>query len=184
MQKDNYFILTGAPGTGKSSVLDILKARGYCCIDESARAIIAEQKAINGDGVYEKNPQLFIELMLARSVETFQNFLETNIPVVFDRGIPDIIAYAKLSGNDSNNYLQTATNYKYNSTVFYFPIWDKIYTNDEDRKMSLDQAREFDTMIRQAYGDLGYQMLDMPLLSVEQRADYIINLLQAARGHK
>ena len=35
---NNFFVLTGAPGAGKTAVLNILEERGYYCEQEGARA--------------------------------------------------------------------------------------------------------------------------------------------------
>lgn len=59
MKKDNFYILTGAPGSGKSTLINCLRRRGYICIDEPAREIIAEQKSISGQGLYNKDKRLF-----------------------------------------------------------------------------------------------------------------------------
>ena len=40
------FVITGAPGTGKTSILNHLKTKGYNCIDEISREIISEQIAM------------------------------------------------------------------------------------------------------------------------------------------
>src|SRR5689334_383100 len=39
------FVITGGPGTGKTTILHALAARGYICAAESARAIIRERLA-------------------------------------------------------------------------------------------------------------------------------------------
>jgi len=171
--KDNYFILTGAPGTGKSSLINELRAKGYNCVDEPARQIILEQKAIDGNGIYEKDSKLFIELMLSRSIYTYNHHQNNDTNLIYDRGIPDIIAYAKLSGNFNDHYIKASNLYRYNNKVFYLPVWDEIYTNDEDRKMTLVAAKEFDQLIRQSYHELGYEIIEVPLVNIADRAKFI-----------
>ena len=61
MQK---FIITGAPGTGKTSIINHLKKKGYNCIDEISREIISEQIAINGEVLPWKNLSAFSESCL------------------------------------------------------------------------------------------------------------------------
>jgi len=39
------YILTGAPGVGKTSILRLLEARGYSVVDEAATAVIARAQA-------------------------------------------------------------------------------------------------------------------------------------------
>ena len=64
MIKNNFFILSGAMGSGKSTILNLLKDRNVNCVTEPARLIIEEQRSINGIGVYEKNPELFLTISL------------------------------------------------------------------------------------------------------------------------
>ena len=70
--KNNYFVLTGAMGAGKSTILEELATLKFMCVEEPARPIIAEQRNIDGDGIYERNPRLFTELMLSRMMFQFQ----------------------------------------------------------------------------------------------------------------
>ncbi|MDF1684214.1 MAG: ATP-binding protein [Legionellaceae bacterium] len=91
MIKENCFVLTGAPGSGKSSILDAIAKKGVTCAPEFARSIIAQQRAIGGDGVYDKDPQLFKELMLSRAMNDFID-ADPKKTRLFDRGIPDLLA--------------------------------------------------------------------------------------------
>ena len=42
MIKEHCFVVTGAPGSGKSALLDAIKAKGISFVAEFARAIIAQ----------------------------------------------------------------------------------------------------------------------------------------------
>ena len=42
------YIITGAPGTGKTSIINEFKNRGFYCVDEGSREIINQQ--INNGG--------------------------------------------------------------------------------------------------------------------------------------
>jgi predicted ATPase len=46
--RNNWFILTGGPGSGKTSVLDHLSETGHIVVPEVARKIIQEQMAQQG----------------------------------------------------------------------------------------------------------------------------------------
>ena len=94
----NYFILSGAMGGGKSTILKALRKLGLMAIDEPARQILAEQRSIEGDGVPDRDQKLFTDLLLSRSISQFHQMQEHQGPVIFDRGIPDNIAYADLFG--------------------------------------------------------------------------------------
>ena len=94
----NLLVITGPPGSGKTPIVRELVASGFTGVAEPAREVIAEQRAIGGDGVYDKNPRLFLYLMLSRAVADFRRMSGAPGPVFFDRGIPDLIGYADLFG--------------------------------------------------------------------------------------
>lgn len=175
--KRNYFILTGAMGAGKSTILKELRKQGLVCIDEPARQILAEQRAIGGDGVPEHDPKLFTELLLSRSTYQFKQMRDRQGPVIYDRGIPDNISYAKLFDLDLKSYTKAADQYQYNKHVFFLPAWEKIYQNDDERKMTFEQARQFGEDVKKRYEDLGYSITDVPISEPAARAEFIIQAI-------
>ena len=62
----NFHIITGGPGSGKTSVIYELRERGYPCVDEVGRKIIREQLLIGGDALHWCDKAKFLELMLSR----------------------------------------------------------------------------------------------------------------------
>lgn len=67
----NFYIFTGGPGSGKSTVLEILKNKGYLTVKEVARDIIKKQVDTKGDAVPWDNTVRYADLMLLRSVADF-----------------------------------------------------------------------------------------------------------------
>ena len=178
MVKDHYFLLTGAFGSGKSTLLQHLQSRGIRGIVEPARLILAEQRGIQGDGVPEKAPRLFVELMLSRMLNAYQQSEALPRPVLFDRGIPDLLGYAALFGFDFPPGENAARLYRYNSRVFFAPAWEEIYCTDDERTLPFSLARKFGKDLRAIYKRLGYTLIDLPCVSVEERADFILHHLR------
>ena len=108
----NLFILTGAPGTGKTVILRQL-GNEFRCVDEPAREILAEQRATGGSGTWDEDASLFVQLLLQRSIETYAMARRSGETVIFDRGIPDCIVYALLAGTDPTPSLEAADAYRY-----------------------------------------------------------------------
>ncbi|MEE9452375.1 MAG: AAA family ATPase [Gammaproteobacteria bacterium] len=173
--KDNYFILTGAMGAGKSTLLKELRKLGLPCIDEPARQILAEQRSLQAEGVPENNPKLFTDLLLSRSIYQFKQMQNSQEPVIFDRGMPDNIAYAKLFNLNTQVSLNASQQYRYNKLVFFLPGWKEIYKNDDERKMTFNEANQFGHEIKKIYQALAYQAIDVPLDSPLSRAEFIFN---------
>jgi predicted ATPase len=70
------------------------------------------------------------------------------VPVIFDRGIPDMIGYASLFEIDRGPSQRAAGRYCYNKMIFVTPDWKEIYATDDERKMSFGKACEFGREIK------------------------------------
>lgn len=77
-QQNNFHIITGGPGVGKTTILKALEKSGYGVIPEIAREIIREQVATKGDGLPWKNKQRYLGLMLKASVASYKSAQATN----------------------------------------------------------------------------------------------------------
>lgn len=173
---NQYYILTGPPGSGKTSILAELSKRGFPIVDEPARQVLEQQRRIDGEGVYDKNPFLFKELMLSRMLYDYESAPRHGL-VFFDRGLPDLIAYSKCFNLDTGSELKASHIYRYNSTVFFAPAWEQIYINDAERRLTFDAAQVFENDLRQVYAELGYKLIDIPLLSVCERVSFLQNII-------
>lgn len=165
-------------GAGKSTVLNQLKELGYKSIDEPARIALAEQRASGGNGVPEKDPALFIQLMLEKTIAEYEKITKTNKIVFFDRGFADLVAYANLFGLPDEKYIHSAKEFGFNKNVFMFNGWEKIYTTDDERKMRFELADEFGKNVRLLYERLDYRILDMPFTDIEDRVRFILNIFE------
>jgi predicted ATPase len=168
----NFFIFTGGPGVGKTTVLDELKKRNFHCAKEAARQIIKEQpKEISSDPVWRKSLE-FSELSLNRSVETFLSENSGNKGITFfDRGIIDCISHPQLNKSAARQFL-------YNKTVFIFPPWKEIYHTDEERIQSYEESIEVYYKCKKIYKEYDYELLEVPKADVKVRADFIIENAQ------
>lgn len=166
-------VITGAMGSGKSTVLQLLKAHGFNVVPEPAREILAEQRNIGGDGVPEQNPKLFTQLLLSRAIYQYKQMQATHEIVIFDRGIPDNIAYAQLFNLDYAPAHQAAKLYRYSTDIFIFPAWDEIYTTDDERIMSFEAAKAFGDDVHKIYKEYGYNLIEIPCVSPKERMKFI-----------
>ena len=172
--KTNYYILTGPPGAGKTSLLQGLRKQGLYGVGEPARAVLSHQLAIDGPGLPAKNPLLFIQMMLKQSIEDFEEAKARTGPVFFDRGIPDLVAYALRFGVECEEFENAARGYLYNPTVFVLPPRKEIFVNDNERRISFEGSVEFHLLLTQTYERLGYEQILVPFANIETRASFII----------
>ena len=57
--KNNFYILTGGPGSGKTTVLNEIARRNICTVGEVARKIIISQKKCEGVTTHDGDKALF-----------------------------------------------------------------------------------------------------------------------------
>lgn len=174
--KENFYIISGGPGSGKTSIINELKAQGYACVDEVARQIIQEQVKIDGDALHWKDQIKFRDLMLSRSIYTFEQMINHEDLVFFDRGIPELISYCRLINCSVPKSLTNAVNlFRYNSQVFLLPPWEEIYEVDSERKQDWQEAIQTYKSISKSYDETGYQLFEVPKLPVSERVIFILN---------
>jgi|SRR5579872_2889713 len=171
------FVITGAMGSGKSTVLKLLKSSGLNVIEEPARQILAEQRSIGDEGVPEKNPKYFLQLMLSRTIYQFKQTQELDEDVIYDRGVPDLLAYFHLFNITYPPAQQASKLFRYEPKVFIFPSWQEIYTTDDERKMSFELAQDFGMNVQSIYSECGYTLIHVPCISAEERVQFIIDRL-------
>ena len=115
---------------------------------------------------------------MAHAVDQYVQNADAAEPVVFDRGIPDLMAYAHDFGLDDRSIRAVCKRHPYNRTVLIAPAWAEIYTQDDERTMTFEAANAFGDALRRAYQDCGYSLIDLPKTSVENRAEFVLTALR------
>jgi predicted ATPase len=172
--KNNYIVISGCSGGGKSTLLAELTNRGYSVVWEPGRQLVKEQFAINGDAFPWANLEKFLDLVLSRYLYLFNSQKEQKQLVFFDRGIIDAV---QLNYPQPDYFHRAAENFKYNRLVFLAPPWKEIFATDAERKHDFDTAKkEFDELLIK-YKNFGYETVLLPKISVKARADFILEKL-------
>lgn len=171
-------VLTGAPGTGKSTVLYELEKRGKHCMHEISREVTLEARTNGTEQLFLTQPLLFSEMLLKGRLAQFEaaNVLKEKF-VFFDRGIPDVHAYMNYIGLDyPKSYVEISGKNRYDF-VFLMPPWEEIYITDSERYESFEQALAIHNHLLRAYESLGYSVVEVPKGKVTDRTDFILRVI-------
>jgi predicted ATPase len=172
---DHLFVITGGPGSGKSTLINALGERGITNMPEAGRAIIQDQVAIGGEALPWADRRAFAELMLSWEMRSHRAALRLSGPVIFDRGVPDVVGYLRLNDLPIPSHVERAAQmFRYHHRVFVAPPWPEIFTADAERKQSFEEARATCAAMIETYSMLGYELISLPLGSVEERVKFVL----------
>ena len=174
--KTGWCVITGAPSSGKTSVISELAQRGFAIQDEVARELI--ERGLSGGRTLADIRQdakslqtRILEVTLAREM-----VLDTKATIFLDRGLPDSITYFRLAGLDGFEARVASYLFEYRA-VFIFDrlpvVKDAVRTEDEKL------ANKIDGMLEEDYRSIGYIPIRVPVMPIAQRADFVLENMGA-----
>jgi predicted ATPase len=174
----NIVVLTGGPGAGKTTVLEQLRKKGYSCSNEVGREVIQQQLKQKGTALPWRDKTAFRDAMLKQELSRYREYNHQQGSVFFDRGILDSLAYSRLEGLElDEKWCYLFDELTVHKTVFLFPPWQEIFTNDAERKQDFKEAiLTYEHMVS-VYSEYGYTLMNVPCVSVDERTHFILNTL-------
>lgn len=171
-------VIAGGPGTGKTSIINHLKKQGFVCFDEISRQVTLQARKDGIEQLFLTEPLLFSEKLLEGRIQQFLDASNTKEFVVFlDRGIPDVLAYMDYIGDEYPQHFIDACKTNTYEYVFVLGPWQEIFTSDNERYENFEQAVEIHEHLLKTYMRFGYQLIDVPFGSIEERTDFILQEL-------
>ncbi|WP_366653736.1 AAA family ATPase [Fodinicurvata sp. EGI_FJ10296] len=173
---DNFVVVSGCSGGGKSTLLMELARRGYAVVDEPGRRVIDAERKSGGTALPWVDLAAFARRAMAMAIDDRAQSIKGEGWVFFDRGLIDAAAALQhATGEPALDAL--AHSHRYNRRVFLTPPWPEIYRKDADRQHDLDSAvAEYERLL-DVYPSLGYDTIILPKVPVGQRAAFVLDML-------
>jgi len=176
MSKSRWYVITGGPSSGKKTVLKHLKIIGYRIIPEVARGVIdrANRQGITTQEL-RKDEVKFQESLLLPKLRLEQN-LPRNQVIFWDQTLPSSIAYLQNCGGDPRKALKLCERelYKRVFLLRQLPQFTKDYARTEDKVA----AEKISQLLKEAYEQLGYEVILVPVMSVAERVEFILDYME------
>jgi predicted ATPase len=178
MSETNWYVVTGAPSSGKTTLVAELENLGYTVVHEVARAYIEAQMK-QGRSLQE----------IRADKQSFENWIldakigiEAKLPkdqvIVLDRAIPDSIAYFQAAGLDTKEAIEKSPRNRYKK-IF---LLDRLpYRNDHARIEDKETAMILDEGLEQSYKMLGYNVIRIGVMSIQDRLESVLQEIEKNR---
>ena len=175
MKQTNWAVLTGAPCSGKTSVVRYLPNTGFRVAHETARALIEELLGQGRTLEEIKADELWFEREILHRKAKLESGLPQEETIFLDRAVPDSIAYFRAAGFDIEEPLEKSRAVRY-LAVFHFERLG--FEKDRVRAEDDEVAERLDGFLTEAYRMLGYEPIRVPVMKVEQRAGFILERMR------
>jgi len=176
MRNSKKIVITGGPGSGKSSLIDELENKKFNCEKEIVRSLTLEGKKDGNDQLFLKEPLNFSKTLLDLRISQFNKKQVASI-TFFDRGVQDTLAYLNfIKTKYDNDLLKKCEKVKY-QMVFILPPWKEIYEQDKCRYETFEESIKIYEEIIKIYHFFKMKTIILEKDSIDNRIKKILSCL-------
>jgi predicted ATPase len=164
------YVLTGAPGSGKTAVLRRLETAGFAVVEEAATDVIALQQALGVEEPWQDPAfiERIVELQQRRQLSAGDGI------TFFDRSPVCTLALSRFLGVDPPPELlaeldRIRVERVYEPAVFFVRNQGFVRPTAA-RRISFEESLAFERVHEQAYREAGFTIVDVPAGPLEARA--------------
>lgn len=170
------FILTGAPGAGKTIILRQLELDGFAVVEEAATDLIALITARGIERHWEL-PSFIDDILALQQARQRRADAWPESRVVFDRSPICTWALCRFAGREPSEALtreveRLRRQQVYEQRVFFVENLGFV-TPTEARRISFEDTVRFEAIHREVYRDFGYELVSVPPGDVAARTGLV-----------
>lgn len=180
-QRTSWVVLTGGPGAGKSTVLAELKLRGHRVVAEQALAYIHSRQG-QGESINDISADVAeLTAQIFQLNQRSQQQTATNDQVLFDRALPDVLAFSIVDGLDVAQMLPACATHRFAAAFVLEQVGAR---NDSTVYHTDSQISQIEKNCEAIYKTLANVVVRVPSFtqdpaaSIAQRSNLIEGMLQ------
>lgn len=173
-EEKEWYVITGGPCSGKTAIINKFEKMGYNVVHEVARSLIeSELEAGKTKEMVRSDDKAFQKRLLRKKIEVENNIPEEEV-VFLDTAIPDSIPYFILSGISFDE--RTMKVFKKKAYKKIFLLEQLPFFKEDNVRIEGDQlSMRINRLIFETYSSLGYEIVHIPFLPLEERVRLILS---------
>jgi predicted ATPase len=170
----NWYVITGASCSGKTTLIDQLADKGFQTVPEAGRQYI-ERELAKGRTIDEvrEDKSAFTHQVYDIMIKQERGLLATEVNFL-DRALPDGFAFYRLAGINPNEILPDCFQHRY---ALVFMLNRLPYLRDGVRVADDETAAYLEKWTLRDYSVLGYNVVRVPVLPAEDRLAFVLERL-------
>jgi len=171
---NNWYVITGGPSSGKTTLLKELEKLGHKTIPEAARTVIDEalKKGISVEEL--RSDEKRFQGTVVRLKEKIEAANDKNVLTFFDRGMQDTVAYLRHYSFSIDQWVMALMNKSRYQKVFLLdPL--TTYQSDYARTEDHDFAKHIHRLLHDTYAEFDMEPLHVPAVSLNERVRFILD---------
>lgn len=171
-----WCVVSGAPGSGKTTLARRLAQSGHMVVEDPARAILLQDAAVGiAPTQSRRDYRQFQQRVLEHELATMRA-IDARQGVFFDYGVAESLAFLKGAGLSwDETFVEAAARFRF-ATVFVLEpleldsgaLIDTIRTEDEPLR------RQLHTLILEVYGALGQRPVPVAAMPLQERLEFVV----------
>lgn len=171
-----WFVVTGPPSAGKTTLLNLLANRGFSTSPDVSRQVLTAKLATSGEKHSIRQNEELLQRQILREMLISEAELPRDRRVFLDYALPDNLAFWELGNLQlSGDVWRAAVRFRYKHVFLLEPL---PFKEDEIRTETAEYQARLTFKLGEYYRALGYAVTAVPALPRRERLSLLLRRLE------